>query len=47
MGEAPEEVHIMAIQPEKVCYNEEMTQALLDNLDEYVVELEALIDGIS
>ncbi len=47
MGEAPEKIYVMAIQPEKVCYNEQMTKVLLDNLDKYVVELEALIDGIS
>ncbi|MCK5772681.1 MAG: hydrogenase maturation protease [Thermoplasmata archaeon] len=47
MGEAPEEIHIMAIQPEKVCYNEEMTQVLLDNLNDYVEVLAGLIDGFS
>ncbi len=47
MGEAPEEIYVMAIQPEKVCYNEQMTQILLDRIDDYVEELAGLIDGFS
>ena len=47
MGEAPDEIYVMAIQPEKVCYNEEMTQILLDRIDDYVEELKELIDGFS
>ena len=47
MGEAPDEIYLMAIQPEKVCYSEGMTQTLLDKLNDYVEELKELIDGFS
>ena len=47
MGEAPEKIYVMAIQPEKVCYNEQMTEILLDRIDDYVEELAGVIDGFS